>query len=96
MQKACITAISSIIHFFGRRDYAPYSLRSTQNLKQRVGVELIELVASLDPEPVAKRYASAQSKGGEECNGVRRGEEENVNDKSQGGDRMEGEIGVER
>ena len=74
---------------------SPYPLRRIQHLKDRVWVEVVELIASFNPEPIAKCYAPTQCESGEEGDGVGRGEEEEVEDEGGGWDGVEGKVGVE-
>ena len=67
----------------------PSPLRRIQNVKDRVGIEAISAGAGLDPKPVAGGDGAAKREGGEEGDGVGRGEEEQVDDKGKGGDSVE-------
>lgn len=68
----------------------PSPLRRIQNVKNRVWVEAISTGAGLDPEPVAGGDGAAEREGGKEGDGVGRGEEEQIDDKGDGGDGVEG------
>lgn len=58
----------------------------------RVGVEGIELIASFNPEPIAKSYNSAEPEGGEKGYRPGRGKEEQVECEGNGGYGMKRQI----
>jgi hypothetical protein len=69
--------------------------RRAQHIEDRVRVELVVSVALLDPEPIPKSYERGQAESGEDGDGVRRREEQEVEDEREGGDEVEGEVVAE-
>jgi hypothetical protein len=71
----------------------PYSLRCVEDLKYGIWIEVVELVASFDPKPVAKCDATAEQQWRDEGDGVGRREKKKVCGQGQGRYGMEREVG---
>lgn len=82
----------SILYAQSTQTDSPDTLRQVQHFKQRVRVEVVELIAALDPDPIAERNSSAETECRQEGDRVRRREEQKIDDQCNRGHGVEGEI----